>query len=736
MLTGPVQPLPQTKSVDRSSVSFALWEQQAAPAKPELPWAPATTVDLDRLRTLLGSARTAVIAASNAGFLALALQALPPAIRVYAYAPAAAEHDAALQALFPKVARRLHLRLGFELAVDWICVDGGRDGVLLVGPPSKPRTWAIPLERPFSGPALLEAFKVLFWFHARREYLPDSRGHLQWGAPLASPFADPGSEIKLVAGSMYLHKAAPELLQTPEVVIAPDGHLPGRVALALAPPSPGDFVAAESVAANHGRVVWSDLGLPRMALTRNRLMMDLSAGPIGIHLEWPSALAVDVFHRVERAARSPAWIYYSARQLGEIRGEVLTKAADKPSKVIPLREIPLGDIVTPLSEMELASPNVFPPPPPLALHVRYTWRTVPETVPAGAARAALVRNWIAVDEWLTDSVRVLRHTLESIANEEQGLFQRLRAYFTANDGQRRERQSILDSITDVAEQPLSQRSVKEATEAVAEVNQLAARTQKVQAVAHDGRQLAEDRAAEAEQRTQWAERVAAARQAAAKGKEHLAAAEGQLARAEEQVRLAEEAVSTATARLREKRQDQLEADKAKAEADIERLRNELKELDGPQKGPAPDAIRKPLVNERALQQRNLEAAIKSLEGLKGWQPPSVDIASETNTQREARSQRDRARSEVSTLQAAHKRSELEANEEFSFRKGNRLPAGKTTVIAATPAVPNEEMPEIGDLFEFQGKRYLAIKTWEQVPKAQPVANRLNAKLVANASAAT
>lgn len=726
--------MPHTKPVDRSGEVFALWEQQAAPAKPELPWAPATSVDLDRLRTLLGSAKTAVIAASNARFLVLALQALPSAIRAYAYGPAAAEQDAALQALLPKLVGQLHLRLGFELAADWICVDGGRDGLVLVGPPSKPRQWAIPLERPFSGPALFEAFKVLFWFHARRECLPDPIGYLHWGAPLASPFTDPGSKVQLPAGVMYLHETAPDLLATAEIVIAPDGGLPARAALALAPPSPGDFSAAELVASNHGRVVWSDLGLPRMALTRNRLMMDLGAGPIGIHLEWPSAVAVDVFHRVERAASSPEWAYFPARRLDGIRAEVLMKGADKPSKVIPLREIPLGDIVTPLTEMEFASPKVFPPPPPLALQVRYTWRTVPETVPAGAARAALVRSWIAVDEWQTDCVRVLRHALESIADEEQGLFQRLRAYFTANDGQRRERQNILDSITDVAEQPLSQRSVKEATEAVAEVNQLAVRTQKVQAMAHDGRQLAEDRAAEAEQRTQWGDRVAAATQSAAKGKEHLATAEGQLARAEERLRLAEEAVNSATARLREKRQDQLEADRIKAEAEIERLRNELKELDGQQKGPAPDAIRKPLVKERDLQQQNLAAAIKGLEGLKGWQPPSGDIASETNAQREARNQRDRARSEVSTLQAAHKRSELEANEEFAFRKGNRLPAGKTTVIAAAPAVPNEEMPEIGDLFEFQGKRYLAIKTWEQVPKAQPVANRLNAKLVANASA--
>lgn len=77
-----------------------------------------------------------------------------------------------------------------------------------------------------------------------------------------------------------------------------------------------------------------------------------------------------------------------------------------------------------------------------------------------------------------------------------------------------------------------------------------------------------------------------------------------------------------------------------------------------------------------------------------------------------------------------------ASSKKSFHDGPARRTRRTPVDAsACPPVPAEELPELGELYEYRGKRFLEISTWEQLGPAIPVAKRLRAELVASRSGA-
>ena len=95
-----------------------------------------------------------------------------------------------------------------------------------------------------------------------------------------------------------------------------------------------------------------------------------------------------------------------------------------------------------------------------------------------------------------------------------------------------------------------------------------------------------------------------------------------------------------------------------------------------------------------------------------------------------RATRKRMRREIATLNKKIKDERRAASEEFRFRKPERLPP-PPPIDAQPPTVPQEGLPEIGALYERNGRRFLAIRNWGQVGPATPVADRLRAELVAD-----
>ena len=127
--------------------------------------------------------------------------------------------------------------------------------------------------------------------------------------------------------------------------------------------------------------------------------------------------------------------------------------------------------------------------------------------------------------------------------------------------------------------------------------------------------------------------------------------------------------------------------------------------------------------------QKLASIKRDLGGLESWSPPVTELTVERNAVTRARETRDKARAAAKEVLSEIHRLERLAREQFIFKSPPRLVAPAVPKEVPSPPVPDEAPPELGELFEHQGKRYLAVKTWEQVSKALLVAIRLKSTLV-------
>lgn len=731
MLTGVIQPLSKTVSLNRSDKEYPLWEQHPKPHVAELPWLTAAAFDEGRVRDLIATARTVVIGGTRSLLYTQVLASLRPATRVYAYGSMGMEADRGLQQALAKASDRVAVRLGYELPADWIVVDGGSAGVLFVGPPGEERRWAIPLE-PALARTLFEAFRVLFWFHSRREGLPDSSRNFAFRPPLPSPYRDPGKDVSLPAGRLVIEGPLLDLVPDAEFRVVPDGSRTsvakaGRTATLICPPD-SVFDAARQLASGGTRVVWTETGLPQTTISRQRLVMDLVAAPVALQLEWGSGTAVDTFHRITKACEAPKWMFHAQRRLRDIGGLVLLEGAATPAAVKTDERIDLRDLRSPLATFEEAVPTDLPEPSPLAKNVVYAWRTVPEVVPAGAAKAQIVRQWTALDEWATGSVRALRQRLDLMEGEERGMLDRLRGFLRGQDAAQRERARIRDALAELGEQPPSQRS--DAAEVARRLVEEEGRIRRVLQQAQADRQTAEDESEEAKQRKDWEGRVELATRALAQRRGELADLEDKEATADAAVRAAEAAILNTTRNLREARGVALAQTRDLDTSALSAAREKLEEIEKAHAGAASKELRRPVTQEIQRLEGAVAASKRELAALAAWAPASAELLAHNAAQKKAREAKDAIRKARIPIQEAMPQLERAAAEAFVFRAGARIPRAPSPEIGLAPPVPSEALPELGELFEHQGQRYLEVRTWEQAARALRVATRLRAELVA------
>ena len=727
VLTGPIQPVQKTLARDRSEVAYTLWEQSTRPNPVDLPWRPAASYDESEVRALVSSAGTVAAAGLRPDTLGHIVSGLKPGARAYWYGSASLESGPALAQALARTSDRLAVRLGHELPADWIVVDGGRTGVVFIGPPGDRRRWAVPLEAALAR-SLFEVFRVLWWQHARREGLPDSAGTFAFRPPLPSPFADPGRSLALPAGRFAFDQALPDPVPDAEFRVVPDGGTPGRGGIVLMPPSTASFDVARRVANGGARVVWSDCGLPRTTVSRQRLVMDLVQGPVGIQLEWETGTAVDVYHRLGKACEAPAWTFHSERRLRDIAGPAWLEGAGAAAPVRGDQRIELGELRASLAEFETAAPLQLPEPAPLARQVVYGWQTVPESVPPGAAKAQIVRQWTALDEWTTRGVAVLQQRLSGMEGEERSFLSRLKGWLRGQDAVQRERDRLRDALAEIGEQPPSQRN--DARETVSRLVEEAGRLQGLIQQAHRDRQDAEDRADEDVQRSAWEVRVTAATTDLNARRQDLAALDEREAEADAEVRGAEAALANRTSELRSSRSAGLAEARDRDDRALAGARAQLKELDAKHRGNAPKDERKGFTSEIGRLEQQVAAAKRDLAAMDKWAPSPAELADHNAALRRAREAKESIRKVRAPLTAEIAKLDRAAKEEFQFRAGVRLSAVSIPDLGAAPTVPAEAPPEIGELFEHQGQRYLAVRTWEQVQRAPRVAARLRASMVA------
>lgn len=472
MRSGPIQPEDKQEWIDQREKELSLWEQGKKGTQIDLPWTELSSPDsLNEVQSLVANARSVILAigttTTSRKLIDAVLQYLPAQCRLYVYG--ASDLETELVQKIAGMGDRVLARLGHRPPADWLIVDKGSDGRLVVGPTAEHQKWVLPVSGDLAR-SLFEAFCVLFWFHATSEALPDDNGDVAFRPPLAAPFKDPGPDIPLPAGRLLLGGELDDPVSDAEFRISPNASDPGHARVLFIPPTDGlasggtgrpvDIGLPKALCRRGHRVLWVDTGLPRTTVTRQRMVMNLVEAPIALQIEWPAATAINFLHCFERAAQQPAWEFHPARRLDAIKGEVLLNGATQPAKTVPSVSLDAGDVDAPLLDFDSARPARLPDVPPLALEAAIKWRLVPATLPRGARRAEIVRHWTAVDEWTSRTVESLRDALDELENQE-GLLSKLRQWLPSRDGnsaleREKLREKLRDELDDLGESPPSQ----------------------------------------------------------------------------------------------------------------------------------------------------------------------------------------------------------------------------------------------------------------------------------------
>lgn len=740
MRSGPIEPEVRTLAVDRRDVSYALWEQSPE-VTPNLPWPAAASLAAQDVASLLSSAHTAALVVGRsdaaAALVEHTLAQVKPPCRLYVYGSSDWEADSRMRSRLGALVDRVLTRLGFDAPADWLVVDGGRAALLLMGPAGQPRRWSVQLDGPLAL-TLYEAFRVLFWFHAAREGLPDTAGTFGFRTPLAAPFVNPGNDVPLRSGRLVISGRLPEAIDDAELRIVTHGAVSGRAGIVFLPPNPQDFAIPRQLAGAATRVVWSDVGLPRAAISLERFVVDLVQAPVSLQLEWPRTSAIDMYHRLIRVAKNPLWQFYPQRRLADTVGPVLLQGAGQAAVVKESEVVPAHSVTVSPEEFDGAQPARFPDPPLLVRSVTYKWTVLPTVVPSGAREAELVRRWRAVDEWAVRQIENLRQTLARMEGEENGFLDRLRRWLPGHKDVRQHRSLLLQQMNELGEAPPSQR-FSDAAEVVQRISAAAVTVRKIIEKAHAGRLKAEDLAAEEEQRKEWTARVGQAARELATKRTGLARLKEQESARNAELEDAESKLTAAIEASRKARRAAREAERDLISTQIDSVNQKLlaarsgegkqQTEDGKQQPGGDKQHRKALARSVSDLEQKLARIKRDLDTLASWSPIPTELAAEREVVNQARTGWTAAREAVKAGEAEVARLETLANEEFGFTAPPRLPGPVVPQDAAAPAVPDEEPPELGRLFESQGKRFLAIKTWEQVPLAMPVARRLRAEIV-------
>ncbi len=738
MRSGPIRPEPAEKRFDRRAVALPLWEC-VGDANLDLPWPETSSPGtLDDVQLLLAEANSALLVvgttATSMELLDAVLRHLPTPCRLYVYGDRALEADATLVHRLVGMDDRVLVRLGHTPPADWIVTDQGRTGRLVIGATSRDRRWVVPVEGSLAR-SLFEAFRTLFWFHSSREALPDADGQVAFREPLDAPFKSPGTDIPLAAGRLRFGGDLDDQIPDAEIRISPDVADPGRARVLFVPPTgrrtdggaegPVDLSLPMELCRRGHRVIWADTGLPRTAVTHQRMIMDLIAAPIVLQLEWPRVVAIDLCHRLDHTAERPSWEFHPQKQLGEVKGQVLLEGSKRPEKVIPSASLDAGVVEASLQEFDSAHPARLPDVPPLALEAIVQWERVPVSLPAGAREAAIVRGWKAVDEWAIRTVEACRAALDELEDRE-GKWARLRRWLPSRDGNalNRERGRLRDEIDEIGESPPSTMA-EQAKDHLERLTRAAARLNELRRTEYDDRQAAEDAKEKEAQESAWQQRIMEAGEKLKEVRSRLAENEEAQGIAQGALQTTQAAFDEAVASKRLDRQVFLDEERVRLEAELDAARSHRNSREHQSSKPARKEANRRVRDAEKEVARNA----RDRENVAAWAPPREELGGAPARLSETNREIARLRRQADGLSMESEKLARAVSEEFRFEKPERLPVPSANNVGEAPPIPTEAPPELGDLHEHGRERFLAIRTWEQLEPAEPVASRLGAKLV-------
>ena len=437
----------------------------------------------------------------------------------------------------------------------------------------------------------------------------------------------------------------------------------------------------------------------------------------------PRHVAIDLNHRLSKIGQAPAWTYHRRRRLGDVAGELMLAGAPQPQPVVKHHRIAVSDLRAALETFDQAGPPPLPAPPPLAVRVTYAWSVVPEARPPRARASDLVQRWQRVDEWWRRQVDASREALSAMNRDEQSWLGRLGRWLRGQDDRARQRKRLSERLVELGELAPSQ----QAHQAKVVCNDVAAIATEVRGLVERGqtaRQDAEDSAAHAEQQAAWEGETAGARAELERLREALGVLEPRHAAIAAELTDAEQALKRRLEAARAVRTAALVPDRDALAVELTAVEGELAALKS-----APKEEKKAAARKVHDAREKLNRANRALDGITSWTPPPDQLVDERAAVERSRNARESLRTEEDALRKKIQSAEKQANAEFHFQPPPRSAASAVPAASAPPSIPDEAPPELGELYELDGARFLAVKTWEQVPRALPVAKRLAAKLV-------
>ena len=259
---------------------------------------------------------------------------------------------------------------------------------------------------------------------------------------------------------------------------------------------------------------------------------------------------------------------------------------------------------------------------------------------------------------------------------------------------------------------------------------VAGRLNELRRTDHDQRQAAEDAEAEEAQKSVWTQRIREAENKRKEVSSMLVENEEAQGRAREKLQASQADLDAVVAPRRQEREVFLEQERVNLEAGLKEARShrESREVKSP----------KPARKEANRRVRHAEKEIarnkRDRENISDWAPPGAELGDAPTRLSEAEREISDLRTKAGSLSGEGEKLARAASEEFRFEKPDRLPVPSANEVGSPPRIPAEAPPELGDLHEHRKERFLAIRTWEQLGPAKPVAERLGARLVVAAGA--
>lgn len=414
-------------------------------------------------------------------------------------------------------------------------------------------------------------------------------------------------------------------------------------------------------------VVWSDRGLPDILVDGNAGEI-LLPGKLGrLRVRLTLAQIVEVGGVLEA---QPAWAFRTQVSLGDVshRRAQFWLPGEKSARGMETEQvIEVGEIqAKSLHDAPVAKPTSFPPAQPLALAARYRWTVIPPRVPAGAQEDPLVVRWRKLDEDWKTRLDRVREALTASEQDRGRIGGAFARLKSAMLGFDRAHKDLIRRITECEGQRPSRVGPSEAHALMAKLAEIEDAARKLRADLDETERKAREDVERDKQKADWAQRV-----------------------------------ETAKDELPERRKDLVEAEERRAavEAELTTIEENQKSVDGKR-------AKKDLAARRHRASDDLKRAINETR---------------------------RLQEEIRSLEKL-------ATDPFEFRPkvapaARPAPSGGRFVPAPSSArpsveVPDEALPEVGDLYNHKAQRYLAIQTWAELEAGEKAARRLSAQLVA------